>query len=97
MQISKFIFHIQVIHCPEPMKVTVHHVQDQGPLLHIRVAMVHPDTDPEALGQDKPALTVLVVMGHFHELTMNINFVRYTIFGAFCHCIEVRFASFLSG
>jgi hypothetical protein len=48
--------------------------------------MVHPDTDPEALGQDKPALTFLAVLGHFHELTMNIDFVRYTIFGAFCHC-----------
>ena len=48
--------------------------------------MVHPDTDPEALSQDKPALTVLVVMGHFHEFTMNIDFVRYTVFGAFWHC-----------
>lgn len=38
--------------------------------------MVHPDTDPEALGQDKPALTFLAVLGHFHELTMNIDFVR---------------------
>lgn len=43
--------------------------------------MVHPDTDPEALGQDKPALTVLVVMGHFHELTMNINIVRVNNLG----------------
>ena len=48
--------------------------------------MVHPDTDPEALGQDKPALNVLVVLRHFQELTMNIDFVRYTILGAFCHC-----------
>jgi len=43
--------------------------------------MVHPDTDPEALGQDKPALTVLVVMGHFHELTMNSDFVRVNNLG----------------
>lgn len=43
--------------------------------------MVHPDTDPEALGQDKPALTVLVVMGHFHELTMNIDIVRVNHLG----------------
>jgi len=43
--------------------------------------MVHPDTDPEALGQDKPALTVLVVLRHFQELTMNIDFVRVNNLG----------------
>lgn len=63
------------------MKITVHHVYDQDPHLHIRGAMVHPDTDPEALDQDKPALTVLVVMGHSHELTMNIDIVRVNNLG----------------
>ena len=53
--------------------------------------MVHPDTDPEALSQDKLALTVLVVMGHFHELTMNIEFVRYTIFWCFLPLHRVAF------
>lgn len=45
--------------------------------------MAHPDTDPEALGQDKvPALTiVLVVLGHFPELTMIIDFVRVNNLG----------------
>jgi len=43
--------------------------------------MVHPDTDPEALGQDKPALNVLVVLRHFQELTMNIDFVRVNNLG----------------
>ena len=71
------MFPLLLIHCPGPMKITVQHASDQGPHLHLQGAIVHSDTDPEALGQDKPALTVLVIMDHFHELTINIDLVRY--------------------